>query len=367
MEEQEAVDGDVLRAAEREETASVRPPEIPRPVRVLGAWGWRIVAVAAAAYVILWILLRVWVVLLPLVVALFLAAALEPVVGWLRRRGWPPALAATAVFLTIVALAVLVIGWVSMSVTGQLDQLQTQVQQALDQLQQRLTTPPFPDLSAQRVDELRNQLLNLAGSSGLVQRAVSGASLLAQLLTGLVLLLFTLFYVLKDGRRMGGWLRERTPERFHDDVSGVAGAAQRVMKEYLAGTVVVGLFDAALIGLALLLLDVPLVLPLATITFFSAFVPVVGATVAGGLSALVALVSGGWVTALWVVAATILVQQIEGNLLQPIVMGAAVSLHPVVTIYVVTIGFLLGGIVGAFLAVPFTAMAAQVGHFYRTR
>lgn len=364
----QGVDADGRRVSDgRDTTLSDRPPKIPRPMLVLGAWGWRIAAIAAGTYVVLWVLLRIWVVLVPLVVALFLAAALEPLVDWLRRRGWPSPLAATVVFLSVLALALLVTGWLSMSVSGQLEQLRTQVQQAIDQLQEGLTSPPFLDLSEQRLNELQNQLVGAAGQGGFVQRAMSGAYLLVQLVTGLILMLFTLFFLLKDGERMGAWLAERTPERFHDDVTGVAQAVRRVMREYLGGTVVVGLFDAILIGLALFLLDVPLVLPLATITFFSAFVPVVGATVAGGLSALVALVSGGLTTALWVIGVTILVQQIEGNLLQPLVMGAAVSLHPVVTIYMVTIGFLIGGIVGAFFAVPLTAMATQTGHFYRTR
>lgn len=366
--EDRAVDADRLRAVERRETTPWdRPPRIPRPVLVLGAWGWRIAAIAAGGYATLWIVLRIWVVLLPLVVALFLAAALEPLAEGLRRRGWPPALAAAVVFLTALVIVVLVIGWVSMSVTGQLGQLRTQVQQAIDQLQQMLTAPPFPDFSQQRLDQLQEQVLGGGGQGGIVRQAMTGVSLAVQLLTGIIVMLFTLFFVLKDGERMGGWLRERTPERFHDDLTGVADAVRRVMRQYLGGTVVIGLFDAVFIGLALLVLDVPLVLPLATITFFGAFVPVVGATVAGGLSALVALVSGGLVTALWVVGATVVVQQVEGNLLQPLVMGAAVSLHPIVTIYTVTIGFLVGGVVGAFLAVPLTAMVTQVGHFYRTR
>ena len=322
---------------------------------------------AAGGYVVLWVLLRVWVVLLPLLVALFLAAALDPLVDWLRRRRWPSALAATVVLFTVLVLAVLLIGWVSMSLSGQLGQLRTQVQQALNQLQQALTTAPLFNFSEQRLDELQNQLVGAAGRGGLVQRAMNAGSLLAQFVTGIILMLFTLFFVLKDGQRMGAWCRERIPERFHDDVTGVTSAVQKVMREYLGGTVVVGLFDAVFIGLALIVLNVPLVLPLSTITFFGAFVPAVGATVAGALAALVALVSGGLTTALWVVAATIVVQQIEGNLLQPLIMGAAVSLHPLVTVYMVTVGFVVGGIVGAFIAVPLTAMAAQIGQFYRTR
>ena len=356
------------RATDRQEaTAFDRPPKLPRPILVLGGWGWRITAIAAGTYVILWVVLRVWVVLLPLLVALFLAAALEPVVDWLRRRRWPSALATTVVFFAALTLVVVIIGWISVSVGGQLGQLRSQVQQGIEQLQQALTAQPFVNLSEQRLDELQSRIFGAAGQGGLVQRAMSGASLVVQIATGIVLMLFTLFFLLKDGQQMGGWLRDRIPERFHDDVTGVAGAVQRVMREYLGGTVLVGLVDAVLIGVALLVLGVPLVLPLATITFFGAFVPVVGATVAGALSALVALVSGGLTVALWVVGVTILVQQIEGNLLQPLVMGAAVSLHPIVTIYTVTIGFLLGGIVGAFVAVPLTAMAAQIGHFYRAR
>ena len=368
-------EGAAMPARRRHET-SLRVPDW---LHVLGGWGWRITAAAAGVYVLVWVLLRIWVVLVPLLIGLFLAAVLEPFAAWLRRHGWPPAVAAATIFLSLVTAGLLLLWWMFTRLRGQFDQLSQQVQQSIDRLQTWLTSPPL-SFSQERVQALLDQLptllpgfggqLGQAGAArpgGVMQQVLSSVPLFVTFIAGVILALFTVAFLLKDGERIGRWIHQHTPADYRDDVTGIASAVRRVMREYLGGTVVVGLFDAVLIGVALLVLGVPLVMPLAVITFFSAFVPVLGATVAGALSALVALASGGLVTALWVIAATIVVQQVEGNILQPLVMGAAVSLEPLVTLYMVTIGFILGGIVGAFLAVPVTAMVTQVVHFYRAR
>jgi putative heme transporter len=221
------------------------------------------------------------------------------------------------------------------------------------------------NLSAERLEQLENDLTNSLGSSGggLARRARD----VTEALGGAVLLLFTLFFVLKDGFRMADWFKERIAPAQRDDAVAIAGRARRIMRLYLVATALTGLIDGILIGLALWVLGVPLVLPLAVLTFLGGFFPIVGATVAGLIAALVALVEGGFTTALLVVAATIAVQQIEGNLLQPLILERAVSLHPLVTVVAVGAGLLVGGLLGAFLSVPLVAIVAQATNYYRTR
>ncbi|HSH60879.1 MAG TPA: AI-2E family transporter, partial [Acidimicrobiales bacterium] len=188
-----------------------------------------------------------------------------------------------------------------------------------------------------------------------------------EVLGALVLLLFTLFFVLKDGARMAEWLKSRVPPGYRDDAVALANGARRVMRQYLMATALTGLIDGVLIGLALWVLGVPLVIPLAVLTFLGGFVPLVGATVVGLVSAVVALVANGAGSALLVVAATIVVQQIEGNLLQPLILERAVRLHPLVTVWAVAAGLVVGGLLGAFLSVPLVAIAVAAGSHYRTR
>ena len=336
------------------------------PVLLVGAaaWSWRLIVVGAAAAMIVVVLIRLYVVVVPVVLALFLAAVLEPLVARLRRRGWPPALATAAVFLATLAVLALLITWISTEVADQLNDVGDQVSQGVDEVRDWLQGDPF-NLSAERLGQLEDDLRHsVSSSSGGIARRARDAT---ELLGGVVLLLFTLFFVMKDGFRMADWFKERIPPGQREDAVAVTGRARRIMRLYLVATALTGLIDGVLIAVALLILGVPLVLPLAVLTFLGGFFPLVGATLAGLVAALVALVDGGFTTALLVVGATILVQQIEGNLLQPLILERAVRLHPLVTVVAVGAGLLVGGLLGAFLAVPLVAIAAQVGNYYRTK
>jgi putative heme transporter len=194
-----------------------------------------------------------------------------------------------------------------------------------------------------------------------------GARAATEVFGGFVLLLFTLFFVMKDGFRMADWFKERIAPGQREDAVAVTTRARRIMRLYLVATALTGLIDGILIAIALLVLGVPLVLPLAVLTFLGGFFPLVGATLAGLVAALVALVDGGFTTALLVVGATILIQQIEGNLLQPLILERAVRLHPLVTVVAVGAGLLVGGLLGAFLSVPLVAIGAQTANYYRVR
>jgi predicted PurR-regulated permease PerM len=166
---------------------------------------------------------------------------------------------------------------------------------------------------------------------------------------------------------MADWLRDRVPPHDQDDAVALTSRARRIMRQYLIATALTGLIDGVLIAIALWVLGVPLVVPLAVLTFLGGFVPIVGATVAGLVAAVVALVANGLGAALLVVAATVAIQQIEGNLLQPLILERAVRLHPLVTVWAVGAGLLVGGLLGAFLSVPLIAIAVGAGSYYRGR
>ncbi|MDQ3569463.1 MAG: AI-2E family transporter [Actinomycetota bacterium] len=343
-----------------------RPVKVPVVLAGAAAWGWRILVAAAALVLIVFVLIQLYVVIVPVVLALFLAAVLEPAAAWLRARRWPPSLAAASVFLTALAVLVLLLLWIGSSVATQFDDVGEQVREGVESAKKWAQGEPL-NLSAERVDKFEVDLRATArtATGGLAERAVGRARAAGEVLGGVVLLLFTLFFLLKDGARMADWLRARIPSAYQGDAVALTTRARQVMRQYVIATAATGFIDGVLIGIALWALGVPLVVPLAVLTFLGGFVPLVGATLAGVVAALVALVTNGLGVALLVVAATIAVQQIEGNLLQPLILERAVRLHPLVTVWAVAAGLVVGGLLGAFLAVPLAAIAVSVGSHYR--
>lgn len=354
--------------AETGRDGPVRPFKVPVMLAGAAAWGWRLLVIAAVLTLSGLVLIRLYVVVVPVVLALFLAAVLEPAAARLRARRWPSALAATAVFAGALAALVLVLVWISTSVATQFGDVGDEVAEAVTSAKEWAQGEPL-NLTRERVDTLEADVRSTiqGASGGLARQAAGQAQVAAEVLGGIVLLLFTLFFVVKDGAGMADWIRERIPPAHRGDAVALASRARQVMRQYLMATAATGFIDAVLIGIALWVLGVPLVLPLAVLTFFGGFIPLVGATVAGLVSALVALVAAGPGTALLVVAATVAVQQIEGNLLQPLILERAVRLHPLVTVLAVAGGLVVGGLLGAFLSVPLVAMAVGVGSHYRGR
>ena len=345
-----------------------RPIKVPLVLAGAAAWGWRILVATAALALIVFVLIQLYVVVVPVVLALFLAAVLEPAAAWLRARRWPPALAAAGVFVSSLGILVILLFWIGASVTSQFSDVGEQLQEGIESAKEWAQGEPL-NLSPERVDTLEADLRDTARTAGggLAERAVGRAQVAGEVLGGVVLLLFTLFFILKDGSRMADWLRARIPSAYRDDAVALTTRARHVMRQYLIATAATGFIDGVLIGIALWVLGVPLVVPLAVLTFLGGFVPLVGATVAGLVSAVVALVTNGLGVALLVVAATIAVQQIEGNLLQPLILERAVRLHPLVTVWVVAAGLVVGGLLGAFLSVPLAAIAVGVGSHYRSK
>ncbi|MGQ0744438.1 MAG: AI-2E family transporter [Acidimicrobiales bacterium] len=354
------------RIEDRVDPGPPRPVAVPWLLRSLAGWGWRLLVVVAAAALLIIGLLKLYVVVIPVILALFLASVLEGPTARLRRRGWPPALAAAVVFLGGLGSLVGILVWIGVGVAGEFGALGDKLTEGAEVARRWAEGPPLR-LPPERVAELDADLRGAfrSGVARLGEGAASGARTAGELLSGVVLMLFTLFFLLKDGQRMGEWMRQRLPDSCRDDLVALTGSSRLIMRGYLVATGLTGLIDGVLIGLALWVLDVPLALPLGVLTFLGGFVPIIGASAAGLIAAVVALVANGPGTALLVVGATLIVQQVEGNLLQPFILERAVRLHPLVTVWAVAAGVLIGGFLGAFLAVPLTAIAVVVVSYYQ--
>lgn len=330
-----------------------------------GSRAAQILLIAAVAAGLVWVLLRVSVVVIAVMVALILAAAVSPAVKWLERRGWSNLLATLAAFVGILVLVGGIITGIVFSVRGEWDTLTTQATEGWDELQRFVTSGPLP-IDTGAIDQALQQVGEFASSGAFASGAISGISAATQVVTGAVLVVVILFFFLKDGSKMWNfilrWVRGERRAKLAESID--RGSA--VLGGYVRGTAAVALVDAVFIGGFLVVTGVPLALPLAVITFVTAFIPVVGATLAGILAALVALVTNGPVIALALVAWIIIVNQIEGNVLQPIIMGRTLSLHPMLILLALTVGTIVGGIFGAILAVPYTAVAWAVIQIWAT-
>ncbi|WP_291055025.1 AI-2E family transporter [Herbiconiux sp.] len=308
------------------------------------------------AGVIVFALVQLKLVVIPVLVALILAAALSPVIGWMRRHGVP---AMVATWVTLIGGIVIFGGIVTLivfAVRGQWDELAQSAGDGIDQVTGYLQSGALP-IDPSQLDGARDGLVDFFTSSQFGTGALAGVSVAAELITGALLAVVVLFFFLKDGDRI--WAFFLRPFRGRALARGrrIGGTAVKTMGGYVRGTAIIAFVDAAGIGIGLAVLGVPLALPLAVIVFIGAFIPIVGATVAGILAALVALVANGPVVALIVVAIVVAVNQLEGNFLQPVVQARSLKLHPLVILVALTAGTILGGIVGAVLSVPITAVA----------
>jgi predicted PurR-regulated permease PerM len=341
---------------------------LPGWYRTAGAASWRFVAIVAAVGLVLYALVVLRVVVLPIIVALLVSTLLLPVVQWLKRRGAPPAVAAAGAmvgaFLVIAAIATAV----APTISDQFGELRPQAEQGLRDASDVLADPPF-NVSEQELDETVDKgIARLRENSGPLARGLqSGAVLLGELVTGLIIAVLLTFFLLKDGERMWGYVLSLIGSRGRKDAHEIGTRVYAALAGYVRGIALVGLVDAILIGLALVIIGVPLVIPIMVITFFAAFVPLIGAFLAGLVAVLIALVAGGVVDALLVLGAIILVQQVEGHLLYPLLMSRAVHLHPAVIVVALAAGGILAGIVGVFLAVPAAGIVSVVLQYAQNR
>ncbi|MFF9912640.1 AI-2E family transporter [Streptomyces sp. NPDC013457] len=318
------------------------------------------------AAVTLWLVGRMWPVVWPLIVGLFLTTLTWPLTRFLRRHGWPPALAAASVTVLFLLVVTGIAALIAVPMASQSGELADGVVEGIQKVREWAAGPPLNIGDDQISGALDTAMARVQDSVGSVVTAV--ASGLGTVLNGVVtavLALFLMFFFLKDGPRFLPWLARQLPGRFATDVPAVAERGWDTLGTFVRSQAFVGLLDAVFIGLGLWVLGVPLVLPLAVLTFVSAFVPIVGALFAGLVAVLIALVSNGPTDALIVLAIIVVVQQLEGNVFQPMIQSRGLGLHAGVVLLAVTLGGSLAGIVGSLLAVPVAALIAVVWNYLR--
>jgi len=330
---------------------------VPYPLRVAAAASWRALAVLGMVVVVGYVVVALQVVVIPVAVALLLTALLGPVVDWLTRHRIPRGLATLVVLVGGLSLIGGLLAFVIQAFVTGLPALQAQVGHSVAKIRLWLQNPPFglPPMNMQNLLDTLSQEMS-TNSTTITSEALSTAVTLGQYLTGAALALFTLIYFLYGGRSMWGFLLRAVPcsARARADVAGQRGFASLV--GFIRATVLVAVVDAVGIGIGLLAVGAPLVLPLAALTFLAAFIPVIGAVLSGVVAVLVVLVTNGPVSALIVLGVVIGVQQLEGNVLQPLLLGRAVKLNGMSVVLAVAVGSVLAGIAGALLAVPLLAM-----------
>lgn len=315
----------------------------------------QIIVVIAVAAGVIFAIRQLTLVTIPLVIALILASAFHPLMDWMRRRGVPSLLATLLTLLGIVVILGL-LGWLIVwAVRDQWDELYAQAEGGFQDLLAWAQTLPFEFLDADQIDEWLGALTDFVTSAQFGSGALAGVSAVANFVTGLVLMVTILFFFLKDGPQMWEFLLRPFRGAHYERARRIGDKTVATLGSYVRGTATVAAVDAIGILIGLMILQVPLYIPLAVLVFLLAFIPIVGATVAGILAALVALVTNGWVNALFVVGVVVAVNQLEGNFLQPFLMGRSMKLHAFVILVALTVGTVLGGIVGAVLAVPIAA------------
>lgn len=315
----------------------------------------QIIVVVSVVIGIIWGIQQLTLVTIPVVLALILASAFNPIMRAMRSRGVPSILATLITLLTIVVVLGGITWLIVWAVRDQWDSLYSQAQDGVQKVIAWFNTLPF-DIDQSQVDEWIATATDFVTSAQFGSGALAGVGAVANFITGFVLLVVVLFFFLKDGPQLWAFLLRPFRGSHYQRARRIGDKTVTTLGSYIRGTAAVAFVDAVGIGIGLWILQVPLALPLAVLVFLLAFIPIVGATLAGILAALVALVANGPLNALIVVGIVVAVNQLEGNFLQPVLMGRSLKLHAFVVLIALTIGTVLGGVLGAVLAVPITAV-----------
>lgn len=337
--------------------------DVPRGVRLAAAWSWRLLLIAAAVWVVLWLLGRLSVVLVPVVVALLFAAAGSPVADRLQRWGLPRGPATLVVVLGGIAVIGGLVALITQQVSSGFSDLRTSFDDSLTQLQKwlidlGLSQDQLDSMFARVRDSVQGS--NSGSVGGQVLRVTATAG---HVVAGVFIALFATIFFIYDGRRIWSWIAGLFPAAARGRVRGSGERAWVVLTSYVRATFLIALVDAVGISLVALILQLPLVLPIGVLVFLGAFIPVVGATVSGAAAVAVALVTHGPVAALIMIGGVVAVQQLESHVLQPFLMGRLVRVHPLAVVLVIAVGALTAGIFGALIAVPLAAIANTVGSY----
>ncbi|MGW7311134.1 AI-2E family transporter [Streptomyces sp. NPDC054835] len=339
---------------------------IPWGMRVAAEAGWRLLVLAGTVWVLMKVISSVQLVVLAFVAALLITALLQPTVALLRRKGLPRGLA-TAVTAVSGFVVMGLVGWfVVWQVMDNIDNLSDQVREGIDDLKRWLLDSPF-HVTESQINDIAKNLSDTIGANAeqITSAGLQGVTVIVEAMTGILLAMFSTLFLLYDGKKVWEWTLKLVPAQARPGVAGAGPRAWRTLTAYVRGTVLVALIDAVFIGLGLYFLDVPMAVPLAVFIFLFAFIPMVGAVLSGALAVVVALVTNGVFTALMVIVVVLAVQQIEGHVLQPFILGRAVRVHPLAVVLAVAAGGLTAGIGGAVVAVPLVAVSNTVVGYLR--
>ncbi|MEU5658099.1 AI-2E family transporter [Streptomyces sp. NPDC047737] len=340
---------------------------IPWGMRVAAEAGWRLLVLAGTLWVLMRIISAVQLVVLAFAAAMLVTAMLQPTVVRLKRLGLPRGLA-TAVTAVLGFVVMGLVGWfVVWQVMDNLDTLSDRVRDGIDELKRWLLDSPF-HVTESQINDIAKNLSDTIGTNTeeITSAGLQGVTVMVEVLTGLLLAMFSTLFLLYDGKRIWQWVLKLVPSQARPGVAGAGPRAWRTLTAYVRGTVIVALIDAIFIGLGIYFLDVPMAVPLAVFIFLFAFIPLVGAVISGALAVVVALVTQGVFTALMVLIVVLAVQQIEGHILQPFILGRAVRVHPLAVVLSVAAGGMVAGIGGAVVAVPLVAVTNTVVGYLRS-
>ena len=331
-------------------------------------WAVRIIAIAAAAFILGWLVGKLWVIILPVALALIVTTILQPPAAWLRSKGVPSGLATATIVLGFIGAVIAVIAVLTPQVAGQTPAIAQGASDGLQKIRDWLTGEPLNLSEGQitrAIQAVQDKLQESAAaiSSGIFSTIGAATSVVVNLI---IVLMLTFFFV-KDGHKFLPWASTIGGRRAGEHVTEVLSRAWGTLGSFIRTQSFVALIDAVIIGVGLMILGVELAIPLAVLTFFAAYIPIIGAFVSGALAVLVTLVTNGTGDAIWALVIVVAVQQLEGNVLSPMLQGKNMNLHPAVVLLGVTAGGSMFGIIGALLAVPVVATTAEVLRYINER
>jgi predicted PurR-regulated permease PerM len=338
--------------------------QVPWAVDLAAAWAWRFLVIAAAGYVVLWLLNRFSVIFLPLAVALLIAALATPVVNSAARVGIHRKLAALIVVIGGLGTVILLLTFVGSQISSGFSDLSQQVVNGLEEIRRWLRDGPLNASDSQINDYIKSAQDAVTSSSDqLVKRATDVGTTIGHIVAGFFIVLFASYFFLADGARIWAWVVRLFPRaaRVRTDESGKV--AWKSVTQFVRVTVIIAFVDAIGIMVVALILKVPFAVAIGVLVFLGSFIPMIGATLSGSVAVLVALVAHGPIIALFMLGGVILVQQVEAHVLQPFLAGRFVSLHPLGVIVAIGIGVLVAGIAGALFAVPLVAALNAVAQY----
>jgi putative heme transporter len=328
----------------------------------LAAYAWRLLVIAALLVAVLWLIGRTWVVFLSLVIALLLSRILAAPAARLRAFGWPRGVVAIVVLLGFLVALAITLTLLGFAVGDEAEDLGPTISEAVDDVEEWLVDEAPFDINRDDIEQFREDAREAIrdGARSSSGSLVSGARVVGEVFFGLIIGLIVTFFALKDGDVFARWVQRQFPPDRRELAERMGRRAWQVLGGYLRGAAILGLVEGTIIGVAVALVGGRLAIPVGVFTFLLAFIPILGAIVAGAIAVLVALATGGTTAAIIILVVVVVVQQLDNDLLAPVVYGRSLQLHPVVVLLAVAAGGALFGIPGTLLAVPVTAVALSL-------